>query len=51
MSALELDALSEALNAFVTARDWEQFHPPKNLSMAITVEAADLAEHFLWTDP
>ena len=51
MSALELDALAEALNAFVTARDWEQFQSPKNLSIAITVEAAGLAEYFLWTDP
>jgi dCTP diphosphatase len=51
MSALELDALAEALNSFVTARDWDQFHSPKNLSMAITIEAAELAEHFLWTDP
>jgi dCTP diphosphatase len=50
MSALELDALSEALSAFVAARDWEQFHSPKNLSMAITVEAAGLAEYFVWTD-
>jgi NTP pyrophosphatase (non-canonical NTP hydrolase) len=50
MSATELNQLSEALRAFAIERDWEQFHTPKNLSMAIMVEAAELAEHFLWTD-
>ncbi|MGD1997242.1 MAG: nucleotide pyrophosphohydrolase [Anaerolineae bacterium] len=33
---------------FVAARDWESFHTPKNLSLAIAVEAAELIEHFLW---
>lgn len=33
---------------FVAARDWEQFHTPKNLSAAIAIEAAELMEHFLW---
>ncbi len=37
--------------AFVRARDWEQFHSPKNLSMALAAEAAELMEHFLWSDP
>jgi NTP pyrophosphatase (non-canonical NTP hydrolase) len=32
----------------VEARDWDQFHAPKNLAMALTVEAAELAEHFQW---
>ena len=31
-------------------RDWEQFHSPKNLAMAVSVEAAELLEHFLWID-
>lgn len=33
---------------FARARDWEQFHSPKNLSMAMAAEAAELMEHFLW---
>ncbi len=33
---------------FVAARDWEQFHVPKNLSIAVAVEAAELIEHFQW---
>ncbi len=37
--------------AFARERDWEQFHAPKNLSMALAAEAAELMEHFLWTTP
>jgi len=33
---------------FVDARDWRQFHSPKNLSMALAIEAAELMEHFQW---
>lgn len=43
-----LDALRERLRAFAAARDWEQFHSPKNLSMALIAEAAELVEHFQW---
>jgi len=43
-----LDALRERLRAFVAERDWEQFHSPKNLAMAMIVEAAELLEHFQW---
>lgn len=43
-----LDALRERLRAFVQERDWEQFHSPKNLAMAMIVEAAELVEHFQW---
>ena len=43
-----LDALRTALRRFATARDWEQFHSPKNLAMALSVEAAELLEHFQW---
>ncbi|MFM9912024.1 MAG: nucleotide pyrophosphohydrolase [Methylophilaceae bacterium] len=43
-----LDALRERLTAFVYERDWEQFHSPKNLAMAMIVEAAELVEHFQW---
>jgi NTP pyrophosphatase (non-canonical NTP hydrolase) len=43
-----LDELRERLRAFARARDWERFHSPKNLSMALIAEAAELLEHFQW---
>ncbi len=42
--------LRERVLAFARARDWEQFHYPKNLSMALAAEAGELMEHFLWTE-
>ena len=42
--------LRDLMRGFVSARDWEQFHSPKNLAMAASVEAAELMEHFLWID-
>lgn len=41
-------ALQEALIKFAEERDWEQFQSPKNLSMALAVEASELMEHFQW---
>ena len=43
-----LQDLKERMAAFVRERDWEQFHSPKNLSMSIAIEAAELMEHFQW---
>ena len=43
-----LQDLKEKMAAFVHERDWEQFHTPKNLSMSIAIEAAELMEHFQW---
>ncbi len=43
-------ALRERVMAFARERDWEQFHSPKNLSMALAAEAGELMEHFLWTE-
>ena len=40
--------LVESLRAFAAARDWEQFHTPKNLACALSVEASELLEHFQW---
>jgi NTP pyrophosphatase (non-canonical NTP hydrolase) len=40
--------LRDALRAFARERDWEQFHSPRNLATALTVEAAELLEHFQW---
>ena len=42
------DDLNRLLREFAQARDWEQFHSPKNLSMALIAEAAELVEHFQW---
>lgn len=46
-----LAELKTRILAFARERDWEQFHAPKNLSMALAAEAAELMEHFLWVDP
>lgn len=46
-----LAQLRERVAAFVTARDWAQFHAPKNLAMAIACEAAELMEPYLWVEP
>ena len=43
-----LTELRDRLRAFVRERDWDQFHSPKNLAMAMIVEAAELVEHFQW---
>ncbi len=43
-----LQALVLALRSFAQARDWEQFHTPKNLACALSVEASELLEHFQW---
>jgi len=43
-----LNELKQKLEDFVAERDWAQFHSPKNLAMAMIVEAAELVEHFQW---
>ena len=48
-STSTVDDLKTRILAFVRERDWEQFHAPKNLSMALAAEAGELMEHFLWT--
>ena len=47
----QLQEIKDRVLAFAKERDWEQFHAPKNLSMAIAAEAAELMEHFLWQSP
>ena len=44
----QLEALREQMREFARERDWEQFHSPKNLAMALSVEAAELLENFQW---
>jgi dCTP diphosphatase len=47
----DLTTLRDALRAFCAARDWHRYHTPKNLVMALSVEAAELVEHFQWATP
>jgi len=44
----ELDKLRDAVRKFAAERDWDQFHSPKNLAMALSVESAELLEIFQW---
>ncbi|MDR3391718.1 MAG: nucleotide pyrophosphohydrolase [Sulfuriferula sp.] len=44
----DLDELRIRIRQFAEARDWDQYHAPKNLAMALIVEAAELVEHFQW---
>src|SRR5271168_1545714 len=46
---MSLEELRGALRRFASDRDWDQFHSPKNLAIALSVEAAELLEHFQWT--
>ena len=48
MSEQSLSKLASRLQQFSAARDWEQFHTPKNLVMALSVEVAELVEVFQW---
>ena len=51
MTDQPLEQLRQKIRAFAAARDWEQFHTPKNLVMALSVETAELTEHFQWLTP
>jgi len=44
----ELDGLRDRLREFAAERDWDQFHSPKNLAMALSAEAGELVETFQW---
>jgi dCTP diphosphatase len=44
----ELEILRDQLRIFAAEREWDQFHSPKNLAMALSVEASELLEHFQW---
>ena len=43
-----MNSLRDALRRFAAERDWDQFHSPKNLAIALSVEASELLEHFQW---
>ena len=50
-SATTVSELKNRVLSFARERDWEQFHAPKNLSMALAAETGELMEHFLWATP
>ena len=50
-SSTTIAELKNRILAFARERDWEQFHAPKNLSMALAAESGELMEHFLWSTP
>ena len=45
---MDLKKINRKIKSFVKARDWDQFHSPKNLAMALSVEASELVEIFQW---
>ncbi len=45
---IDVDEMQQRLREFADARDWEKYHSPKNLVMAMSVEMAELMEHFQW---
>ena len=47
----EIETLAARLKQFADARDWEKFHTPKNLAIALSVEVSELAEIFQWLTP
>jgi len=49
--SLNISELQKKIQQFATERDWQQFHTPKNIAMALTVEAAELLELFQWLTP
>jgi len=46
-----MEEIINMLEKFVEERDWKKFHTPKNLSISIAIEAAELMEHFQWNNP
>ena len=47
-STTTVEQLKQVVREFVDQRDWQQFHAPKNISMAMAIEVAELMEHFQW---
>ncbi len=48
MNDSDFDTLKHRLREFADIREWNQFHSPKNLSMALSVETSEIMEHFQW---
>jgi len=49
-NTMSVGELRRLMAEFVTERDWQQFHRPKNLAMSLAIEAGELMEHFQWLD-
>jgi NTP pyrophosphatase (non-canonical NTP hydrolase) len=49
--SISIEALTAEIRAFRDARDWRQFHSPKELAVAITAESGELLQHFVWQSP
>lgn len=50
MTDCPFENIRQQVEAFADERDWDQFHTPKNLAMALSVEVAELVEHFQWLE-
>lgn len=50
-SKITLEDITQQIRDFRDARDWKQFHNPKDMAIAISIEANELLEHFLWKTP
>lgn len=48
---MSIDDINDEIRAFRDSRDWMQFHNPKDMAVAISIEANELLEHFLWKGP
>ena len=48
---MKLEEITKKIRAFRDERDWKQFHNPKDMAIAISIEASELLEHFLWKTP
>jgi len=46
-----ISELTERIRTFVAAREWQQFHNPKDMAVAIAAEAGELLQHFVWQQP
>src|SRR4051794_13223403 len=51
MSDDSISRITERIRQFCDARDWKQFHAPKELAVAIAAEAGELLQHFIWQSP
>jgi NTP pyrophosphatase (non-canonical NTP hydrolase) len=48
---MSIEEITQKIRDFRDARDWAQFHNPKDMAIAISIEASELLEHFLWKTP
>lgn len=48
---MQLDDIAKKIRAFRDERDWKQFHNPKDMAIALSIEVSELLEHFLWKNP